>query len=49
MAAVAGSGAQPIAMFNLVLSSEEYKGIRDEIKKIVNYVNLFGYDIYPHL
>jgi len=45
MAAVAGSGAQPIAMFNLVLDSEEYVGLRDEIKKIVNYVNLFGYDI----
>ena len=45
MAAVAGSGAQPIAMFNLVLDSEEYVGLKDEIKKIVNYVNLFGYDI----
>lgn len=45
MAAIAGSGAQPIAMFNLVLSSEEYPGLKGEIKKIVNYVNLFGYDI----
>lgn len=45
MAAVAGSGAQPIAMFNLVLNSDEYPGLREEIKKIVNYVNLFGYDI----
>ena len=45
MAAVAGSGAQPIVMFNLVLSSGEYKGIESEVKKIVNYVNLFGYDL----
>lgn len=45
MAAVAGSGAQPISMFNLILSSEEYKGLEAEIKKIVNYVNLFGYDL----
>ena len=45
MAAVAGSGAQPISMFNLILSSEEYQGIKGEIKKIVNYVNLFGYDL----
>lgn len=45
MATVAGSGAQPIAMFNLVLSSGEYKGLEDEIKKIINYVNLYGYDL----
>lgn len=45
MSAVAGSGAQPISMFNLVLSSGEYKGMEDEIKKIVNYVNLYGYDL----
>lgn len=45
MAAVAGSGAQPIAMFNLVLSSGEYKGLEGEIKKIINYVNLYGYDL----
>ena len=45
MAAVAGSGAQPISMFNLVLSTGEYKGLEGEIKKIVNYVNLFGYSL----
>ncbi|MEM4244767.1 MAG: type II secretion system F family protein [Candidatus Nanoarchaeia archaeon] len=45
MAAIAGSGAQPISMFNLILSSGEYKGIEGEIKKIVNYVNLFGYNL----
>ncbi len=45
MAAVAGSGAQPISMFNLILNSDEYPGLKNEIKKIVNYVNLFGYDL----
>jgi len=45
MAAVAGSGAQPIAMFRLLLKSGEYKGLESEIKKIVNLVNLFGYDL----
>ncbi len=45
MAAVAGSGAQPIAMFNLILKSGEYKAMEKEIKKIVNYVNLFGYNL----
>ncbi len=45
MAAVAGSGAQPISMFHLVLSTGEYKGVEREIKKILNYVNLFGYSL----
>ena len=45
MAAVAGSGAKPISIFKTILSSDEYPGMKDEIKKIVNYVNLFGYDL----
>ncbi|MDO8555542.1 MAG: type II secretion system F family protein [Nanoarchaeota archaeon] len=45
MAAVAGSGASPVAMFHLVLSTGEYKGLEREIKKILNYVNLFGYNL----
>lgn len=45
MAAIAGSGAHPISMFKLILSSKEYPAMQTEIKKIVNYVNLFGYDL----
>jgi len=45
MSAVAGSGAQPLSIFNLLLKSKEYKGLDGEIKKIVNYVNVFGYDL----
>ena len=45
MAAVAGSGSRPISMFNLLFSSGEYKGLEGEIKKIINYVNLFGYNL----
>lgn len=45
MSAVAGSGAKPISMFKTLLSSGEYPNLRDEIKKIVNYVTLFGYDL----
>tara|TARA_Y100000310_G_scaffold269523_1_gene282752 strand:+ start:5954 stop:7201 length:1248 start_codon:yes stop_codon:yes gene_type:complete len=45
MAAVAGSGAPPLAIFKLLLKSGEYKGLDSEIKKIVNYVNLFGYNL----
>lgn len=45
LASVAGSGAKPISMFKTVLSSGQYPGIRGEVKKIVNYVTLFGYDL----
>ena len=45
MAAIAGSGAQPIAMFHLVQATGEYQGIAPEIKKVLNYVNLFGYSL----
>lgn len=45
MSAVAGSGAKPISIFSTILSTEEYPATKDEINKIVNYVNLFGYDL----
>ena len=45
MSAVAGSGAPPSAIFNLILRSKEYPGLESEIKKIVNYINLFGYNL----
>ena len=49
MAAVAGSGANPISMFNLILTSKEFKGVENDVKKIVNYVNLFGYNLTTSL
>lgn len=45
MSAVAGSGAQPISIFELIAESQEYPELRKEIKKILNYVNLFGYNL----
>ncbi len=45
MSAVAGSGAQPISIFQLIVESDEYPELKKEIKKILNYVNLFGYNL----
>ncbi len=45
MAAIAGSGTKPIKIFNLLLESKEYKYLETEIKKIINYINLFGYNL----
>ena len=45
MAAVAGSGAQLVTVFSMIVESNEYKGLEGEIKRILNYVNLFGYNM----
>lgn len=45
MSTIAGSGAEPMAMFKLLLNANEYKGLDSDVKRIVNYVNLFGYDV----
>lgn len=45
MAAIAGSGANPSSIFKLLLSSKDYPELSGDIKKIVNYINLFGYDL----
>ena len=45
MSAVAGSGANPMSIFELIADSDEYPELKKEIKKILNYVNLFGYNL----
>ncbi|MBD3310078.1 hypothetical protein GF351_02570 [Candidatus Woesearchaeota archaeon] len=45
MSAVASSGVNPTAMFKLIAISEEYGDICGEIQKIVDFIELFGYDL----
>lgn len=45
MAAVAGSGVSPFNMFQLLAQSPEYGEVTIEIQKIVDFCNLFGYDL----
>ena len=45
MAAVIGAGVSPSAMFGLISQSKEYGEVSIELEKIVEYVELFGYDI----
>ena len=49
MAAVAGSGAHPIKIFELIVDSNEYKNIEGEFQRILNYINLFGYSLSASL
>ncbi|MEK6856832.1 MAG: type II secretion system F family protein [Nanoarchaeota archaeon] len=45
MAAVAGSGAKLVDIFGMLLQSGEYKALSGEIKRVMNYVHLFGYNL----
>jgi pilus assembly protein TadC len=49
MAAVAASGVPPVKMFKLIAQSKEYGEISTEIEKIVEYIELFGYDLLTAL
>ncbi|MBU0980596.1 MAG: type II secretion system F family protein [Nanoarchaeota archaeon] len=45
MAAVAGSGVSPVAMFRLIADAKEYEEISVEIEKVVTFIDLYGYDV----
>ncbi|MBW2967709.1 type II secretion system F family protein [Candidatus Woesearchaeota archaeon] len=45
MSAVSSSGVSPTKMFKLISQSKEYGDISVEIEKIVNYIEIFGYDL----
>ena len=49
MSAVAGSGAEPSKIFELLIKSKEYKELDTEFKRIMNYMNLFGYSLSTSL
>ena len=45
MAAVAGSGAKPTRIFKLLADSKEYVELEPELRRILNYINIFGYSL----
>ena len=45
MAAIAGSDIEPSNIFMIISMSKEYPYLRKESKKIMNQVNLYGYDL----
>jgi flagellar protein FlaJ len=45
MSAVANSGLPPDMMFRIVSQSKEYKEIGVELRKLVEFIDLFGYDL----
>jgi len=49
MAAIARSGVEPSQIFKVIALSKEYPYTRQEIKKVINQVNVYGYDLVNSL
>lgn len=49
MSAIATSGIEPSKIFSILLSSQDYPAASREIKKLINYINFYGYDLVSAL
>ena len=45
MSAISGSGIEPTEIFKIIGMSKEYPYLRKEIRKVLNQINLHGYDL----
>jgi Flp pilus assembly protein TadB len=49
MSAISGSMIDPSKIFNIILSTHEYPYIEREFRKLINEINLYGYDLVSAL
>jgi len=49
MSAIAGADIEPSNIFRIITLSKEYPYIRNEAKKLMNQINLYGYDLVTAL
>ncbi len=49
MSAISGSGIEPSEIFKIIGLSREYPFLRREIRKVLNQINLYGYDLVTAL
>jgi pilus assembly protein TadC len=49
MSAIARSGIEPSQIFRVIALSKEYPATRQEVKKVINQVNVYGYDLVNSL
>ena len=49
MSAIAGSDIEPSNIFRIIALNKEYPAIRNESKKLMNQINLYGYDLTTSL
>ncbi len=49
MSSIAGSGIEPTQIFKIITQGEEYPYTKKELKKVINQVNVYGYDLISAL
>src|SRR3989344_3165792 len=49
MSAISGSGIEPSEIFKIIGLNKEYPYLRKEIRKVLNQINLYGYDLVTAL
>jgi len=49
MSAISGSGIEPVEIFKIITISKDYPFLRREIRKVLNQINLYGYDLVTAL
>jgi flagellar protein FlaJ len=49
MSAIAGSGIEPSQIFKIIALGREYPYTKQEIKKVLNQINIYGYDLVSSL
>ncbi|MEK6910805.1 MAG: type II secretion system F family protein [Nanoarchaeota archaeon] len=49
MSAISGSGIEPSSIFKIIGLSKEYPNLAKEIRKILNQINIYGYDLVTAL
>lgn len=49
MSAISGSLIDPTKIFNIIISTKEYPNLEKEFKKLINEINIYGYDLVTAL
>lgn len=49
MGAISGSGIEPSQIFKIIGTNKDYPVLRKEIRKLMNQINLYGYDLVTAL
>lgn len=49
MSSISGSGIEPTAIFKIIAMGREYPFLRKELRKVINQINIYGYDFVTAL
>lgn len=49
MATIAGALVEPSKIFSIIISTKEYPALQKEFTKLINFINVYGYDIVNSL